>query len=179
MSGKEVVVIAKRFDDVRVNERIRSRTVRLIGADGTQLGIIPVREALDSDKTAGLDLVEVAPNSDPPVCRIMDYGKFKYQASKKVQGTKKKVKAVQLKEIKLRPHTDEHDLGFKIRNIKKFLEKRDRVKVSLIFRGRELAYMNTGMELLQRVAAGVEECGTIDQPPKREGRNMTMVLVPK
>ena len=179
MSREEVEAIAKRFDDVRVNERIRARTVRLIGADGAQLGIISVREALDKAKETELDLVEVAPNSDPPVCRIMDYGKYKYQTSKKTQGTKKKVKAVQLKEIKLRPHTDEHDLGFKIKNIKKFLEKKDRVKVSLIFRGRELAYINTGMELLQRVAAEVEESGTIDQPPKREGRNMTMVLVPK
>ena len=151
----------------------------MIGVDGTQLGIISVHEALESAKEAGLDLVEVAPNSDPPVCRIMDYGKYKYQASKKVQGAKKKVKAVQLKEIKLRPHTDEHDLGFKIRNLKKFLEKKNRVKVSLIFRGRELAYINSGMELLQRVAAEVEDSGAIDQPPKREGRNVTMVLVPK
>ena len=151
----------------------------MIGVDGTQLGIISVHEALESAKEAGLDLVEVAPNSDPPVCRIMDYGKYKYQASKKSQGAKKKVKAVQLKEIKLRPHTDEHDLGFKIRNLKKFLEKKNRVKVSLIFRGRELAYINSGMELLQRVAAEVEDSGTIDQPPKREGRNVTMVLVPK
>jgi len=179
MQGKEVEVIAKRLDDVRVNERIRTKTVRLIAVDGTQLGIIPVREALDSAKEAGLDLVEVAPNTDPPVCRIMDYGKYKYQSSKKTQGTKKKVKAVQLKEIKLRPHTDEHDLGFKIRNLKKFLEKKNRVKVSMIFRGRELAYIDTGMELLQRVAAEVEESGSIDQQPKREGRNVTMVLVPK
>lgn len=164
---------------MRVNERIRTNTVRLIAVDGTQLGIVPVREALDRAKEAGLDLVEVAPNSDPPVCRIMDYGKYKYQTSKKTQGTKKKVKAVQLKEIKLRPHTDEHDLGFKIRNLKKFLEKKNRVKVSMIFRGRELAHINTGMELLQRVAAEVEENGSIDQPPKREGRNVTMVLVPK
>ena len=164
---------------MRVNERIRTKTVRLIAVDGTQLGIVPVREALDRAKEAGLDLVEVAPNSDPPVCRIMDYGKYKYQTSKKTQGTKKKVKAVQLKEIKLRPHTDEHDLGFKIRNLKKFLEKKNRVKVSMIFRGRELAHINTGMELLQRVAAEVEENGSIDQPPKREGRNVTMVLVPK
>jgi translation initiation factor IF-3 len=162
-----------------VNERIRARTVRLIAVDGTQLGIIPIREALESAKGAGLDLVEVAPNSDPPVCRIMDYGKYKYQTSKKTQGAKKKVKSVQLKEIKLRPHTDEHDLGFKIRNLKKFLEKKNRVKVSMIFRGRELAHINTGMELLQRVAAEVEESGTVDQPPKREGRNVTMVLVPK
>jgi translation initiation factor IF-3 len=151
----------------------------LIAVDGKQLGIISIREALESAKDAGLDLVEVAPNSDPPVCRIMDYGKYKYQASKKTQGTKKKVKAVQLKEIKLRPHTDEHDLGFKIRNLKKFLEKKNRVKVSMIFRGRELAHIDTGMELLQRVAAEVEESGSIDQPPKREGRNVTMVLVPK
>jgi translation initiation factor IF-3 len=135
---------------------------------------------LNVAKEDGLDLVEVAPNSDPPVCRIMDYGKFKYQASKKVQEARKKSKSVQLKEIKLRPNTEEHDLGFKLRNVKKFLEGKNRVKVTVFFRGREMAYMNAGVELLNRVAQEVIEQGTVEQHPTREARNrMSMVLVPK
>lgn len=128
----------------------------------------------------GLDVVEVAPNSDPPVCRIMDYGKFKYLASKKEQEARKKGRSSQLKEIKLRPHTEEHDLGFKIKNLKKFLAKKDRVKVTVFFRGREMAYMNAGEELLNRVAAEVADEGSVYQPAMRESRNrMTMVIVPK
>jgi len=134
---------------------------------------------LDAAEKEGMDLVEVAPNSSPPVCRIMDYGKYKYQTSKKVQSAKKKGKAFQVKEIKLRPHTEEHDLGFKIRNLKKFLEKKARVKVSVIFRGREMAYMDAGVELLKRISEEVEELGTVEQPPTREGWRLTMVLVPK
>ena len=124
-------------------------------------------------------MVEVAPNADPPVCRIMDYGKHKYKTSKKGQGARKKPRAFQIKEIKLRPHTDEHDLRFKISNLKKFLDKKNRVKVSLIFRGRELAYIDNGVELLKKIAEEVVDSGTVDQPPKREGRNITMLIVPK
>ncbi len=137
------------------------------------------RDALESAKEGGMDLVEVAPNADPPVCRIMDYGKYKYQASKKMQTGKKKAKSIQLKEIKLRPHTEEHDLGFKIRNLKKFLEKNARVKVSVIFRGREMSHMEIGLELLQRISEEVEELGSVEQPPTREGWRLTMVIVPK
>lgn len=140
---------------------------------------MPIEEALEVAKKAGLDLVEVAPNADPPVCRIMDYGKFKYQASKKGQETKKKSRTVQLKEVRMRPRTEEHDLGFKLKNIRKFLEKRDRVKVTVLFRGREMAYMDQGIELLKRVAEEVEEIGTVEQAPTREGWRLTMVLVPK
>ena len=173
------MAIVKKSDDVRVNENIRAQTVRLISADGEQLGILPMKEALATAERDGLDLVEVAPNSDPPVCRIMDYGKFKYQASKKVQVAKKKGKAYQVKEIKLRPHTEEHDLGFKIKNLKKFLLKKARVKVSVIFRGREMSYMDAGIELLQRIAEEVTEEGSVEQPPTREGWRLTMVIVPK
>lgn len=173
------MVIAKKLDDIRVNERIRAKTVRLISVDGGQLGILPIREAIDTAHREGLDLVEVAPNSDPPVCRIMDYGKYKYQASKKVQESKKKGKAFQVKEIRLRPHTDEHDLGFKIRNLIKFLANRDRVKVSVLFRGREKAYMNAGVEILERIAEEVVDIGTVEQPPTKEGWRMTMLIVPK
>jgi translation initiation factor IF-3 len=162
-----------------VNERIRAKTVRLISVDGKQLGILPARDALNAAREEGLDLVEVAPNSDPPVCRIMDYGKFKYQASKKQQEGKKKAKAFQVKEIRLRPRTEEHDLGFKMRNLKKFLEKKDRVKVTVLFRGREMAHMDAGVELLKRVADEVLELGTVEQPPTREGWRLTMTIVPK
>ena len=154
--------------------------VRLISADGKQLGILPVREALRIASEGGLDLVEVAPNADPPVCRIMDYGKFKYQAAKKLQEARRKSKSVQLKEVKLRPHTDEHDLGFKVRNIEKFLEGKNRVKVTVFFRGREMAFMQAGVDLLNRVAEQVAEIAAIEQAPLREARNrMTIVLVPR
>ena len=152
----------------------------MISSEGEQLGILSVREALQVAKEEGLDLVEVAPNSDPPVCRVMDYGKFRYQASKKVQEARKKSRVGQMKEIKLRPHTEDHDLGFKVRNIKKFLHKKHRVKITVFFRGREMAYMNAGEELLKRVAEEISEDGTIEQPPTREARNrMTMVIIPK
>ena len=151
----------------------------MISADGSQLGIVSIHEALEAANQKGMDLVEVAPNADPPVCRIMDYGKHKYKTSKKGQGVRKKPKAFQVKEIKLRPHTDKHDLRFKISNLKKFLDKKNRVKVSLIFRGRELAYIDNGVELLKKIAEEVVDSGTVDQPPKREGRNITMFIVPK
>lgn len=162
-----------------MNNRIHAKTVRLISRDGRQLGITSTRDALKAAMEEGLDLVEVAPNSDPPVCRIMDYGKFKYEASKREQGARKKGKASQLKEIKVRPHTEDHDLGFKIRNLKRFLEKKNKVKVTVIFRGRELAYKDMGVDILNRVAEEVIEEGTVEQPPKHEGRNLTMVIVPK
>ena len=151
----------------------------MIGDDGTQLGIVPVQEALETANQKGLDLVEVASKSDPPVCRIMDYGKFKYQEAKKSQEARKKTKAFQLKEIKFRPHTDDHDLAFKVKNLRKFLGKKNRVKLTVMFRGRELAYKNTGFELLNRIAEEVEAEAAVEQPAKHEGRNMIMVLVPK
>ena len=174
------MTIRKKTDDVRINERIRSSSVRLISAEGEQLGILSVRDAIQVAKEDGLDLVEVAPNSDPPVCRVMDYGKFRYQAAKKVQEARKKSRGGQMKEIKLRPHTEDHDLGFKIKNLKKFLDKKHRVKITVFFRGREMAYMNAGVDLLKRVAEEISEDGTVEQPPTREARNrMTMVIIPK
>ena len=174
------MAIGKKNEDVRINERIRARMVRLISAEGEQLGILSIQEALNAAKDVGLDIVEVAPNSDPPVCRIMDYGKFKYQASKKVQEARKKSKAYQLKEIKLRPHTEDHDLGFKLKNVKKFLEQKSRVKVTVFFRGREMAFMDAGVRLLKRVAGELEDLGTVEQEPTREARNrMSMLIVPK
>ena len=140
---------------------------------------MPVEEALNVAFEEGLDLVEVASNADPPVCRIMDYGKYKYQTSKKVQEARKKGKAFQIKEIKFRPHTDEHDLDYKIRNLKRFLVKKNRVKLTVMFKGREYAYQEAGIELLNRVANEVAREGAIDQEARLEGRNVTMVLVPK
>ena len=153
--------------------------MRLISGSGEQLGIVSLPEALETARNEGMDLVEVAPNSDPPVCRIMDFGKFKYQASKKEQEARKKGKSFQTKEIKFRPHTDEHDLEFKIKNIKKFLDKKNRVKITVMFRGRELAYKEAGRDLLDRVAEEVIDVGSVDQPPKEEGRNLSMVVAPK
>lgn len=174
------MTIVKKSDDIRVNEDIRSRTVRLISAEGEQVGIVSLRDALEAAMNEGLDLVEVAPNADPPVCRIMDYGKLRYQASKKVQEARKKSRGGQMKEIKLRPYTEDHDLGFKIKNLKKFLEKKHRVKISVFFRGREMAYMNAGEEILMRVAQEVSQEGAIEQPPTKEARNrMSMVIIPK
>jgi translation initiation factor IF-3 len=165
---------------VNVNDNIRARLVRLISVDGKQLGILPVNQALRVAQEEGFDLVEVAPDSDPPVCRIMDYGKFKYEASKRDQEARKKGRSVQVKEIKLRPHTGEHDLSFKIKNIRKFLEKKNRVKVTVYFRGRELAHTEMGYDLLQNIAEEIQEDGTVDQAPKKEGRNtISMLVVPK
>jgi translation initiation factor IF-3 len=153
--------------------------VRLISEEGTQVGVVPLPDALRTAREDGLDLVEVAPNADPPVCRIMDYGKYKYQASKKEHEARKKSKFFQVKEIKFRPRTEEHDLGFKIKNLRKFLEKKNRVKLTVFFRGRELAYMDAGVELLRKVASEVTDIGAVEQEPTMEGRNrMTMVIVP-
>ena len=174
------MAIRKKSDEVRINRKIRSSNVRLISAEGEQLGVVSLEDALLKAEDEGLDLVEVAPNADPPVCRIMDYGKFRYEASKKVQEARKKTQGGQMKEIKLRPHTEDHDLGFKIRNLRKFLEKKHRVKVTVFFRGREMAFMKAGEDLLKRVAEDLSDAGTVDQPPAREARNrMTMVIVPK
>jgi translation initiation factor IF-3 len=162
-----------------VNEMIIAKSVRVISDDGSQLGILPTQEAIELANNKGLDLVEVAPNADPPVCRIMDYGKYKYKTSKKVQETRKKGKAAQLKEIKVRPNTDEHDLETKIRNIRKFLIKKDRVKITLMFKGREITYKDAAIATLNRIADEVKEDGSIEQGAKLEGRNMTMLIVPK
>ena len=152
----------------------------MIADDGKQLGIVAFPEALKAAKEKRLDLVEVAPDSDPPVCRIMDYGKFKYQSSKKGLGPQKKSHSPQLKEIKLRPHTEAHDLGFKLKHLKKFLAQKDRVKVSVFFRGREMAYLDEGRKILARVAEEIMDVGKIEQPPTQEARNrMTMVIIPK
>jgi translation initiation factor IF-3 len=173
---KEVKNIAKR---INVNRRIRAREVRLIDPDGKQLGVVPIREALETAESHGLDLVEVAPNVSPPVCRIMDYGRYKYQQNKKLQEAKKRQSAFQVKEIKLRPRTGEHDFQVKMRHIKRFLDHRDKVKVTIIFRGREMAHADLGVALLQRVIEATSEFAVVEQEARTEGRIMVMVLAPK
>ncbi|RJQ86527.1 MAG: translation initiation factor IF-3 [Desulfobacteraceae bacterium] len=163
----------------RLNQGIRAREVRVIDPDGNQLGILPIREALAAASEFGLDLVEVSPTAKPPVCKIMDYGRFKYEQTKKQHEAKKKQTTFQIKEIKVRPKTGEHDLQTKLGHIKKFLERRDKVKVTVMFRGREIALSDRARELLEQVAAQVEPLAVVEQLPKFEGRTMTMVLAPK
>jgi len=161
-----------------VNRQIRIPRVRLIGDDGEQIGVIDTQEALAYAEERGLDLVEVSPHATPPVCKVMDYGKFKYQQSKRASEARKKQTVIQVKEIKMRPRTDVHDLDVKIRNIIRFLEAGDKVKVTIRFRGREMAYTDQGHELLLKVAERVKEYGVVEQHAKREGRQLMMVLGP-
>jgi translation initiation factor IF-3 len=153
--------------------------VRLVGVEGEQLGIVSSAEALRIADEAELDLVEIAPMAEPPVCRIMDYGKFKYAESKKQHEAKLKQKQIQIKEIKFRPGTDEGDYQIKLRNLIKFLNEGDKTKITLRFRGREIAHQQIGMQLLERVKADLAEHGNVEQFPKMEGRQMIMVLAPK
>jgi translation initiation factor IF-3 len=158
---------------------IRAPKVRVIADEGAQLGILTLSQALEAASEAGLDLVEVASEADPPVCRIMDFGRYKYQQSKKSSESRKKATVIEIKEIKFRPKTDEHDYQFKLRNIQKFLAEKNKIKVSLMFRGREIAHANLGRELLERVIRDVAETGQPEQTPKLEGRSMIMILSPK
>jgi len=151
----------------------------LIGADGEQIGIVPLGEAKRIAYDAGLDLVEISPQADPPVCRIMDYGKFRFEQNKKLQAAKKKQKQIQVKEVKFRPGTGEGDYQIKLRNLVRFLEDGDKAKVTVRFRGREMAHRELGMELLKRVEKDLEEHAVVEQHPKMEGRQMVMVLAPK
>lgn len=164
--------------DVRVNREIRAREVRVIDPEGKQLGIMPLVEALRAAANADLDLVEVSPKSEPPVCRIMDFGKFKYQQSKKAHDAKKKQTTVHLKEVKLRPKTEEHDLGFKLRHIERFLKEGNKTKITIIFRGREITHSELGKQMMERISEQTKEWGKIEQPAKFEGRNYVMILAP-
>jgi translation initiation factor IF-3 len=164
---------------VRINEQIKVPEVRLIGPDGQQIGVMPTKEALAFAAEAHLDLVEVAPQAAPPVCRVMDYGKFKYQQSKKQQEARRRQTIIQVKEIKMRPKIEEHDMGFKLRNTRRFLEEGDKVKISVIFRGREIAHTDRGFKLLALVAEALAEVATVEQNPKLEGRNLSMIVTPK
>ncbi|WP_074218492.1 translation initiation factor IF-3 [Rhodovulum sp. ES.010] len=162
----------------RVNDRIRVPEIRLIGADGENVGVVPPSRGLELAAQAGLDLVEISPNATPPVCKIMDFGKFKYEQQKRESEARKKQKVIEVKEVKFRPNTDNHDYDVKMRNVVKFLEKGDKVKVTLRFRGREMAHQNLGRELLERVAEDVKEIGKVENMPKMEGRQMIMMIGP-
>ncbi len=165
--------------NLRINNEIRAASVRVIDAEGKQLGILSTQDAIKEALKSGLDLVEVAPNSAPPVCRIMDYGKFRYQQSKKLQVAKKHAVQVQLKEIRLRPRTEEHDLQTKIKHIKKFLDQNNKVKITMMFRGREIVYTDLGRAVMEEIKKELEPVSSVDQQPKVEGRNMVMILTPK
>ena len=158
---------------------IRAREVRVVDQDGVQLGIMAIEDALQLAEERGFDLVEVAPDGKPPVCRIMDFGKYKYQQSKRLQQAKKKQKVVSIKEIKLRPKTEEHDYQFKTQHVRRFLQDGHKAKVTVMFRGREMAHVELGRRILDRIAVDMEDIGVIEQMPKQEGRNMIMVLSPR
>jgi translation initiation factor IF-3 len=176
----EVTAISTpRLPEVRVNERIRVPQVRVIGDDGAQVGVLPVREALTLAQSRGLDLVEVSPTARPPVCRIMDYGKFKYEQNRRARKAKKKQHQMQLKEIKMRPKIEEHDYTFKIGHARGFLEGRDKVKFTVTFRGREMAHQEIGYRLIQKVIAALADISTVESPPRSEGRTLTTVLTPR
>lgn len=164
----------------RINTEIRASEVRLTGLDGEQIGIISLKEALEKAEEAGVDLVEISPNAEPPVCRIMDYGKFLYEKSKSIKEQKKKQKIVQVKEIKFRPGTDESDYQVKLRNLIRFLEDGDKAKITLRFRGREMAHQQIGIDMLNRIKIDLDELSVVESfPTKIEGRQMIMVLAPK
>jgi translation initiation factor IF-3 len=166
-------------DGPRMNEDIRVREVHLIDKDGTNRGNIPVAEALAIAQEAGLDLVEIAPNADPPVCKLLDYGKFKYQEQKKAAEARKKQKIVEVKEIKFRPMIDDHDYDVKMRSMKRFFEEGDKVKVTLRFRGREMAHQELGAKLLDRVKSEFASTAKVEMEPRLEGRQMVMVMAPR
>ena len=163
----------------RTNEQINVAEVRLIGPDGMNYGSVPVSAALEAAQRVGLDLVEISPNSDPPVCKIMDFGKFKYQEQKKAAEARKKQKTFDVKEIKMRPNIDVHDYDVKLRNMRRFFDEGDKVKVTLRFRGREMAHQELGVQLLDRVRGEVEEIAKVEAEPRLEGRQMVMVLAPR
>ncbi|MEE4118709.1 MAG: translation initiation factor IF-3 [Paracoccaceae bacterium] len=162
----------------RVNGRIRAPEIRLIGPDGQNVGVVKPERALELAEQVGLDLVEISPNATPPVCKIMDFGKFKYEQQKREAEAKKKQKTIEVKEVKFRPNTDSHDYDVKMRNVTRFLEAGDKVKVTLRFRGREMAHQNLGRDLLERVAEDVKTLGKVENMPKMEGRQMVMMIGP-
>ncbi|MBA55998.1 MAG: translation initiation factor IF-3 [Pseudomonadales bacterium] len=163
----------------RTNDEITCTEVRLIGGDGEQIGIVSIDEALKAAEEAEMDLVEIAPDAEPPVCRIMDYGKHIFEEKKRQAEARKKQKQTQVKEIKIRPGTEEGDYQVKLRNLKRFLEDGDKTKITLRFRGREMAHQELGMEMMKRIESDLEELGAVEQMPKMEGRQMHMVIAPK
>jgi translation initiation factor IF-3 len=178
-SGRRTISFdRKRAPRIRANEQIRVPEIRVIGADGNQLGVLSTQQALQMAQELGLDLVEISPTSRPPVCRIMDFGKFKYEQSKKQKQSKKKQHTFQVKEVKFRPKTEEHDYQFKRRHAEEFLEKHFKVKITVMFRGREMDHREMGYRILDRLVKDLEPFGTVDRQPEFEGRLMVMYLAP-
>ncbi|WP_370316265.1 translation initiation factor IF-3 [Sagittula sp.] len=163
----------------RINDRIRAPEIRLIGAEGENVGVVTPQRAMEMAERAGLDLVEISPNATPPVCKIMDFGKFKYEQQKRESEARKKQKIIEIKEIKFRPGTDKHDYDVKMRSVLKFLDEGDKVKVTLRFRGREMAHQELGVQMLQRVEADLGGLAVIEQFPKMDGRQRVMLVAPK
>lgn len=165
-------------DEHRINERIRVPQVRLIDENGGQVGVVPTAQALQMARDRGLDLMEVAPNAQPPVCKICDYGKFKYEKKKKDHEAKKKQTVIKVKEVQLRPQTDEHDLEYKTKNIRQFLEDGDKAKITMMFRGREVMYADTGRKIMAELKAKMADISVVEAEPKLEGKKMIMILAP-
>lgn len=166
-------------DGPRVNDQITARQVRLVGAEGENIGVVHFEEALNMAVEAGLDLVEIAAQADPPVCKLLDYGRFRFENQKKKREAAKKQKIIEIKEIKLRPNIDDHDYEVKMRSVRRFIEEGDKVKVTMRFRGREMAHQDIGMQVLERVRIDMEGTAKVEQLPKLEGRQMIMVIAPK
>ena len=162
-----------------INEEIRDREVRLISADGEQLGVMPTRQAMEMAEQAGLDLVKISPNAVPPVCKLMDYGKFRFEQTKREKEARKNQRVVEIKEVRMSPSIDVNDFNVKLRNVQKFLSEGNRCKVTVRFRGREMAHTNIGQELLLKFAQECGETAVMDKPPKLEGRHMSIFLSPK
>lgn len=177
--GSEALSTNERERRTRINRQIRISPVRVIGPDGEQLGVLTIDEALAASQERGLDLVEVAPMARPPVVKIMDYGKYKFEEAKAARAAKKKQHVIHLKEIKVRPSIEEHDFEFKSRHAREFLDDGNKVKVTMMFRGRQLAHIELGRAVLDRFATGLADIGKIEQDAKLEGRNMVMVMGPK
>ena len=167
------------ISDLFINEQIRDREVRVIGVNGEQLGVMPTRDAMKLAEEAGVDLVKIAPTAKPPVCKIVDYGKFKYEQTRKEKEARKKQKTVEIKEIRLSPNIDTNDLNTKVNAARKFITKGDRVKITLRFRGREMAHMNNSKHILDDIAQALSDIAVVDKAPKVEGRSMTMFLAEK
>jgi translation initiation factor IF-3 len=163
---------------VRVNDQIRISPIRLIGGDGEQVGIVSLDEAKQRAEDAGLDLVEVAPEARPPVCKLMDYGKYRYEEQRKAREARKRQHTVSVKEVKYRPGIEEHDFEFKTRHVRRFLDEGDKVKVTMMFRGRQLSHPELGLEVLERVGEAIQDLGKVETAPTREGRTMFMVIAP-
>ena len=172
------MAVQAKGDEHRINDRIEAREVRLVDQDGEMIGVVSLRDALTRADDVGLDLVEISPNATPPVCKILDYGKFKYEAQKKANAARKKQKVIEVKEIKMRPSIDQNDYGIKMRKVREFIDEGDKVKVTMRFRGREMAHQHLAINILEKVKEEMADVAKVEQFPKLEGRQMIMVMAP-